>query len=89
MFFKKLRDICKYYEVEHTDGLYGRFGGIFKDRNTYIILARNPREAVYRLRKRGVSTGLFFNDEVATEKNARYKVIEVGKPKTNKHITYI
>ena len=87
--FTKLKSICKYYEIEVTDSLFGRFGGTFKNLNTYIFLARNHREAVERLRKRGVSLGLNFNgEEQRTEKWARYKVRDLKKPNTFRHIIW-
>ena len=85
----KLKNVCKYYEIEVTDSLFGRFGGTFKNLNTYIVLARNHREAVERLRKRGVSLGLNFNgEEQRVEKWARYKVRDLKKPNTFRHIIW-
>lgn len=86
--YTKLKSICKYYEIEITDSLFGRFGGTFKNLNTYIVLARNHREAVERLRKRGVSLGLNFNGEQRVEKWARYKVRDLKKPNTFHHIIW-
>jgi hypothetical protein len=87
--YQKLKASCKYFEVEYTDSLFGRFGGTFKSLNTHIVLARTHREAVRRLRKRGVSLGLCFNNGTTSEKWARYKIKEVGKPNNHRYIVFI
>lgn len=87
--YTKLRKSSKYYVVEVTDGLFGRFGGIFTKLNTYIVLARSHREAVERLRKRGISLALNFSDTISIEKWARYKIKEMGKPETHRHYVWI
>ena len=58
--YKELKDSCKYFEVEYTDSLFGSFGGAYKNINTHVVLARTHREAVIRLRKRGISLGLYL-----------------------------
>jgi len=87
--YRKLKASCKHFEVEYTDSLFGRFGGTFKNLNTHIVLARTHREAVRRLRKRGISLGLCFNDGTTSEKWARYKIKEVGKPNNHRYIVFI
>lgn len=87
--YQKLKASCKYFEVEYTDSLFGRFDGTFKDLNTNIVLARTHREAVRRLRKRGISLALCFNDGTTSEKWARYKIKEVGKPNNHRYIVFI
>lgn len=85
----KLKKSCKYFEVEYTDSLFGRFGGIFQKYNTHIVLARSHREAVRRLRKRGISLGLCLNDGTTSENWARYKIRECSKPNNHRYIVFI
>ena len=73
--FKKLRAVCKYYKVETTSSLFGRFDWKW----SYTILARTPKEACERAKRRGIGRELSVRDHETTENWASWKVREKSK----------
>ncbi|TDQ22763.1 hypothetical protein [Tenacibaculum caenipelagi] len=67
--FKKLRKQLKWYDVDTTYGLFGDFKGD----SWHTVLAKNPKQACYRLQKRGIGRNLTVGS-ISKEMWARFRV---------------
>ncbi len=84
--YRKNKSTMKYYEIETTTGLFGNFS--YRNGYDYVVMARNHREAITRLKKRGCALQLNCDSNGTTENWARFKVKEVGKPENHRYIYY-
>lgn len=83
--FKKLRKLCKWYDVETCRRIFGDFPNNWE--NSIRVLAKNPRQACDRAQRRGYS----LNDRISggtTEKWAHWRVKLSGKSNHFRNVNY-
>ena len=88
---KKLRECTRWYDVQHSRGLFGNFylWGEVDKWSVIRVLAKNPRQACVRAKRRGV--GLDYriaDDPTDVERFAHWKVKESGKSSNFRHTLY-
>lgn len=85
-YFKKLRAICQWYDVETTNGIFGEFK--YNWDKSIRVLAKDPENACYRAKRRGYGLTKLISDNPSTENWARWRVKLSAKSDNFKNITY-
>ncbi len=85
--FRKLRQTLKYYDVEVTSGLFGRFSG-FQKGHYITVLAKNYENACLRACKRGYGRRHWGMFNVTTENWAKFAVKLTEKSAHWRNVAY-
>lgn len=83
--FKKLRVKLKYYDVETTTSLFGRFEWTWG--KSITVLAKNHKNACYRAKRRGYGLNKSVGDPT-TENWAKWRVKLSCKSDNFKNVYY-
>jgi len=85
-YFKKLRKNLQWYDVEHTNSLFGSFS--WREKDNVRVLAKNHFHACHRAKRRGYGLDYTISDTEQSFRWARWKVKLSGKSNNFKNLKY-